>query len=182
MKLPAGKPLLKLPPGKPLVKFPEMVREKFAENVLEKLAEKLREKAVELKARVKLNCPSGIALRLLLLCTTNTADPAMQAGSAKPGRVWFEPEVVLVVVVELELPGPKKEHPPLPGVTRSELMETGWDPVFWMVTRRLPFESAALLITTLSCVVDVASVETVVGMLVEVWLVLELWLDGMRNM
>jgi hypothetical protein len=137
-------------PGNPLEKFPEMVREKLPEKVLEKLPENVREKEVELKARVKLNCPRGVAFRVLLLWTTNTAACAKQAGRANPGRVWFDAEVVLVVLV---LGGAKKEHP-LPGVTSSELRDTGCDPVFWIVTSRVLFERAALLITTLSCVVE----------------------------
>ena len=173
-------------PGKPpLVKFPEMVREKLAEKVLEALRENVRENVVELKAWVKLNCPSAIGFRVLLLCTTNTTAPSMQAGSANPVRVWFVCEALEVLAEVLDaVVDPKKdvEEHPLPGVTSRELIETGCAPVFWIVTKRLLLETAALLITTLPSVVEV--VVMVAGVVVEVlWVVvLELWLEGARNM
>jgi len=180
VKLPPKNPE-KLPPGNPLEKFPEMVREKLPEKVLEKFPENVREKAVELKVRVKLNCPSGTDFRVLLLCTVNTAACAMQAGRANPGRVWFDREVVLVLLVVLVVGGPKNEHP-LPGVTSSELRDTGDEPVFWIVTRRVLFERAALLITTLSCVVELVVTTVVEVVDARLCVVLELRLAGMRYM
>lgn len=75
------------PPGKPPEKLPKNSREKlpgngrvrFPEEVLEILPEEVLVNAVELKARVKLNRPSGTGLRVLLLCTRNTAAPEKQA-------------------------------------------------------------------------------------------------------
>jgi hypothetical protein len=144
------------PPGKPPEKLPEMVLEKLPENVLEKLPEnvleklpdreKLRVKDVELKKRVKLNPAAATGLRVLLLCTRNTAAPAMQAGSANPLRFWLADEVVVVVMVE--------RHPPLPGVTSNELIDSACDPVFWRVTKMELLESAALLISRLPWLVE----------------------------
>ena len=137
------------PRGKPPEKFPANVLEKLPEMVLEKFPDRdVREKDVELKERVKLNPPVATGLRVLLLCTRNTAAPAKQAGSANPLRFWLDREVVFVVVVVLE------RHPPLPRVTSKELMDSGCDPVFWRVTKRELFESAALLISRLPWLVE----------------------------
>jgi hypothetical protein len=136
------------PPEKPPEKFPGNVLEKFPEMVLEKFPdrENVRVKEVELKERVKLKPAAVTGLRVLLLCTRNTAAPAKQAGSANPLRFWFACEAVVVVVVE--------RHPPRPGATSNEVMDNGCDPVFWMVTKRELLESAALLISRLPWLVE----------------------------
>jgi hypothetical protein len=147
-------PLPKKPPGKPREKLPENVLEELPENVLEELPENVLEKFpdlvkdVELKKRVKLNPAVVTGFRVLLLCTRNTAAPSMQAGRVNPLRVWFVCEVEDVVEVGAD------RHPPLPGVTSNELIDSGCDPVFWRVTRREPLESAALLISRLPWLVE----------------------------
>jgi hypothetical protein len=142
--------------------LPEMVLEKFPDR--EKLLVELKEPAE------KLNRPIGTGFRVLLFCTRNTTALAKQGGSVNPGRVWFVCEVVVVVVVE--------GHPP-PGVMSSELMDTVCDPAFWMVTKRVVLERAALVISTLPWVVELTLwlVETL-----DCWLlvVLECWLAGVR--
>jgi hypothetical protein len=139
------------PPGKPPEKFPSNVLEELPEIVREKFPDReVREKDVELKERVKLNPAAATGLRVLLLCTRNTAAPAKQAGSANPVRFWRAPEVEFVVVAAVVL----ERHPPLPCVTSNELMDNGCDPVFWRVTKRELLESAALLISRLPWLVE----------------------------
>jgi hypothetical protein len=130
--------------GKLRDKFPEKVLERFPEKVLEKLPGKVRVKDVELKDE-KLNREAATGLRVLLLCTRNVNAPARQGGSAIRVPVWFVCDVVVVVVFE--------GHP-LPGVTSNELMDTACEPTFRMVTTRVVLESAALLISTFSWVVE----------------------------
>jgi hypothetical protein len=136
------------PPGKPREKFPGKVLEKLPEIVWERFPDReVREKDVELKERVKLNPAAATGLRVLLLCTRNTAAPAKQAGSANPLRFCPAREVVFVVEVD-------ERHPPLPRVTSNEPMDNGCDPMFWMVTKRELLESAALLISRLPWLVE----------------------------